>query len=76
MSDRMVVMQGGKVVEMGEADDIYNNPTTEYTQKLINAIPKGELEDIKKRVEGKENLSIWFIAFSMKLPVNNERKGG
>lgn len=58
MSDRMVVMQGGKVVEMGEADDIYNNPTTEYTQKLINAIPKGELEDIKKRVEGKENLSI------------------
>jgi len=55
MSDRMVVMQGGKIVEMGEADSIYNNPQTEYTQKLINAIPKGELEDIKKRMEVKED---------------------
>jgi peptide/nickel transport system ATP-binding protein len=54
----MVVMQGGKIVEMGEADEIYNNPKTEYTKKLISAIPKGELEDIKKRIEGKENASI------------------
>jgi peptide/nickel transport system ATP-binding protein len=57
MSDRMVVMQGGKVVEMGEADSIYNNPQTEYTRKLINAIPKGELDDIKARIEAKENVS-------------------
>lgn len=50
MSDRMIVMQGGKIVEMGESDSIYTNPQTEYTQKLIAAIPKGELEDIKKRM--------------------------
>ncbi|MDI9341456.1 MAG: ABC transporter ATP-binding protein [Sediminibacterium sp.] len=48
MSDRMVVMQKGKIEEMGDADKIYNNPVSEYTKKLINAIPKGRLEDIKR----------------------------
>jgi peptide/nickel transport system ATP-binding protein len=47
MSDRMIVMQEGKIVEMGIADEIYANPKTEYTKELINAIPKGEVEDIK-----------------------------
>lgn len=41
MSDRMAVMQGGKLVELNEADCVYAQPQTEYTQKLINAIPKG-----------------------------------
>lgn len=41
MSDRMVVMNKGKIEEMGFADEIYNNPKTPYTQKLIEAIPKG-----------------------------------
>ena len=53
MSDRMVVMQDGKIEEMGDADQIYNNPGTEYTQKLIDAIPEGKLEDIKKHLESK-----------------------
>jgi peptide/nickel transport system ATP-binding protein len=50
MSDRMVVMNKGKIEEMGISDDIYNNPQREYTQKLIAAIPKGELHDIQSRV--------------------------
>lgn len=54
MSDRMVVMQMGKVVEMGLADEIYANPKTEYTKELINAIPKGELDDIKASIEEKK----------------------
>jgi len=41
MSDRMVVMNAGKIEEMGNAEDIYNNPSKPYTQKLIAAIPKG-----------------------------------
>ena len=53
MSDRMVVMQEGEIEEMGDADQIYNNPGTEYTQKLIDAIPEGKLEDIKKHLESK-----------------------
>jgi peptide/nickel transport system ATP-binding protein len=39
MSDRIMVMKDGKIVETGEADKIYNNPETEYTRELINAIP-------------------------------------
>ena len=53
MSDRMVVMQGGKIEEMGDADKIYTNPETPYTQKLIDAIPEGKLEDIKKHLKSK-----------------------
>jgi len=41
MSDRMAVMQAGKIVEIGNADDIYQNPQQAYTKTLINAIPKG-----------------------------------
>jgi len=53
MSDRMMVMQEGKIEEMGDADQIYNKPGTTYTQKLIDAIPEGKLEDIKKHLERK-----------------------
>ncbi len=48
MSDRIIVMNKGKIEELGYAEDIYANPTSEYTQRLINAIPKGDLEDIRK----------------------------
>ena len=41
MSDRMIVMNNGKIEEMGPSDEIYNNPQTEYTRQLIAAIPKG-----------------------------------
>ncbi len=50
MSDRMVVMNQGRIEEMGPADEIYNNPQQAYTRKLIDAIPKGELEAIRARV--------------------------
>ena len=49
MSDRMVVMQGGKIEEMGDADQIYNSPQTAYTKKLIDAVPEGKTEDIRKK---------------------------
>lgn len=55
MSDRMVVMNKGEIEEMGLADDIYNNPQKEYTQRLISAIPKGELADIERRVMATRN---------------------
>ena len=53
MSDRMVVMQSGKIEEMGDSDKIYNSPETLYTKKLIDAIPEGKTEDIKKHLEQK-----------------------
>jgi peptide/nickel transport system ATP-binding protein len=41
MSDQLLVMNEGKIEEMGDADAIYNNPEKDYTKRLINAIPKG-----------------------------------
>ena len=58
MSDRMVVMNKGKIQEIGVADDIYNNPQREYTQGLIGAIPKGELKDIEARIARSKNSKI------------------
>jgi peptide/nickel transport system ATP-binding protein len=55
MSDRMIVMQEGKVVELGLADEIYANPKTAYTKELIDAIPKGEVEDIQSSINKKKN---------------------
>jgi peptide/nickel transport system ATP-binding protein len=48
MADRIIVMNKGKIEEIGYSDDIYENPKTEYTQNLIKAIPKGGLEDIHR----------------------------
>ncbi|WP_027138172.1 ABC transporter ATP-binding protein [Gaetbulibacter saemankumensis] len=41
MSDQLLVMNAGKVEELGDADSIYKTPKTAYTKKLIHAIPKG-----------------------------------
>ena len=41
ISDRIMVMNKGKIEERGKADDIYFNPQSVYTQKLIASIPKG-----------------------------------
>ncbi|MGJ8665429.1 MAG: ABC transporter ATP-binding protein [Patiriisocius sp.] len=39
MADQLLVMNNGEIEEMGDADEIYANPTKEYTKKLIDAIP-------------------------------------
>lgn len=39
ISDRMIVMNKGKIEEQGFPEDIYNNPQAAYTKKLIAAIP-------------------------------------
>ena len=41
MADQLLVMNQGAIEEMGDADEIYENPTRPYTKKLIDAIPKG-----------------------------------
>ena len=37
MSHHVLVMQHGKIVEVGTGEDIFNNPKTEYTQHLLEA---------------------------------------
>ncbi|MGL5834364.1 MAG: ABC transporter ATP-binding protein, partial [Waterburya sp.] len=43
MSDRIIVMNQGKIEEIDSAEAIYRHPKTAYTRKLIDSIPTGEL---------------------------------
>lgn len=45
---RVVVMQGGYIVESGNAEEIFLNPKEEYTKRLIEAIPKCEKKQVKE----------------------------
>lgn len=40
MSHHVLVMQNGSIVEQGDAESIYSNPQSEYTRKLLAAVPK------------------------------------
>lgn len=53
ISDRMLVLYNGQIEEMGDADDIYFNPQKDYTKRLISAIPKGRVEDIRASMENR-----------------------
>ncbi|AII51958.1 ABC transporter ATP-binding protein [Hymenobacter sp. APR13] len=50
MSDRLLVMRQGQIVESGPAADIYANPQHEYTKQLLAAIPKDTPADIRAAV--------------------------
>ncbi|TDL95487.1 ABC transporter ATP-binding protein [Macrococcus brunensis] len=50
ISDRIGVMYFGKLVEIGPADAIYNNPLHEYTKSLLSAIPLPDPESERTRV--------------------------
>ena len=42
MSDRIMVMNKGKIEEIGSADQVFNAPQSAYTQRLLSAIPGKE----------------------------------
>lgn len=46
ISDRILVMQHGRIVEEGSADKIFYDPSNEYTRKLVDAIPGKSLSGI------------------------------
>ena len=40
ISDSVYIMEHGKIVEHGSADDVILNPQAEYTKRLIGDVPK------------------------------------
>jgi oligopeptide/dipeptide ABC transporter ATP-binding protein len=50
MASRIAVMYLGRVVELGEAEDIYNNPVMPYTQALLSAVPVPDPDAVRKRI--------------------------
>jgi peptide/nickel transport system ATP-binding protein len=44
MSDRMIVMRAGRIEEMGDPEEIYRSPASEYTRNLVESIPQSSLE--------------------------------
>ena len=52
ISDRIAVMNAGKIVEMNTANELYEAPNDPYTKKLIDAIPTGTLDVIRARMNG------------------------
>ena len=51
MADTMAVMEGGRIIEQGNAEEIYANPSEAYTRGLIDAIPRDSVSFIRERVE-------------------------
>jgi len=41
ISDQVMVMNEGAIVEMADSDEIYLHPREEYTRRLLSSIPKG-----------------------------------
>ncbi|MDF0554487.1 ABC transporter ATP-binding protein [Kamptonema sp. UHCC 0994] len=49
MSDRIMVMNRGKIEEIGLAEQIYRQPQQAYTRQLIASIPSGNLAQIQEK---------------------------
>ncbi len=60
MSDRIMVMNRGKIEEIGTPESIYRSPEKDYTRQLIASIPTGTLERIQAQQAGRlsEDLSV------------------
>ena len=53
ISDRIGVMHYGKLLEVGDADEVYDHPLHDYTKSLISAVPQPdpEIERSRKRID-------------------------
>jgi ABC-type oligopeptide transport system ATPase subunit len=58
MSDRIAVMNQGKLVEVGAADQIYNQPKDEYTKALFSAVPVPDPQRQRERKAERARLKL------------------
>ena len=63
MANRVYIMQGGKIVEEGQTEEIFTAPRDAYTQHLLAAEPKGmppAANDTAPVVVETDDLKVWF----------------
>lgn len=57
ISDRIGVMYGGRLVEIADSDELYDNPQHPYTQALLSAIPIPDPNAVRERIEWRPAVS-------------------
>jgi ABC-type oligopeptide transport system ATPase subunit len=57
MSDRIAVMNRGKIIEMGDANQVYNNPQQDYTKALLAAVPVPDPRRMRERKRERRKLA-------------------
>lgn len=62
MSDRIVVMNRGKIEEIGSPESIYRSPEKDYTRQLIASIPTGTLERIQAQQAGRTSSELSAVS--------------
>jgi len=68
LSDRVLVMKDGNIVEKGDVEELFSNPQEEYTQTLLAAVPRltdeplgnREYREDEKPIIDVKNLKTWF----------------
>ena len=58
VSDRIAVMNHGKIVELGEAEQVYAHPAEEYTKALLAAVPVPDPRRMRVRREERRKLKL------------------
>ena len=62
-ADRVYVMQGGRVIESGATQKVFNQPSQAYTRSLIEAEPSGIRKPVRTTAEPileAEGIGVWF----------------
>lgn len=63
--DRICVMERGLFVDAGDAEDVFAHPTSEYTRRLLGAVP-----DVARELKERSALACWtFAAAAMVISV-------
>jgi ABC-type oligopeptide transport system ATPase subunit len=57
MSDRIAVMNKGKIVETGDAEEVYKHPRDEYTRALLAAVPVPDPRRMRERKRERRKLA-------------------
>jgi microcin C transport system ATP-binding protein len=63
MADKLCVMRNGKIVEFGQAQEVFANPQHEYTKMLLAAEPKGSPPQVAadaEEIASARDLKVWF----------------